>query len=246
MAVFRLLYRGTLATGCLGFVSMWVLMLKTLSSKEDLLRNIGLTLMPMAYALLVAVGLWLPLVTRMELRATMRPAREILVRPCCKGFVVFAGTFIASLVLVFACFSWGVLPFGFFELGSLSLIVFIPLGALIAGPGLAVLARSFLAVSAEDASQAELKTASVVFRSLEKSIILAASLGVVLGTAFLIAEWPNRMRSGPTLALALLSLFWGLFFLIALGLPLSTQARRRLALAEGASPRDAPPRTSRP
>ena len=92
--------------------------------------------------------------------------------------------------------------------------------------------RSFAAAFTRHAStEAELRTAAVFFRSLERYILLSGFIGALIGiiTILTVAELSNTEGVATGFALLLLSVFYALVLMLALAVPFRAAVDRKLA-----------------
>lgn len=143
-----------------------------------------------------------------------------------------AGTVMAALVLA----AWNLIAYGrmgrFVDLAPLSLALFVPLGQLLAGPGPGGLRSAFAAIGSGDRDA--LRSARRTFAFNAGSFAVAAALAFSLGAAYFLEAIGDRMRYGPTLALAELGLLQSAVLALLLAVPPLAAADRALAAADRA------------
>jgi flagellar motor component MotA len=135
-----------------------------------------------------------------------------------------------SLAVILGCFflilSRGRL-YPFFNPPSVVVMLFFTLGNLLAGPGPGGLARAFAAIGGrgKDGSSSQARRrAAAAFDYLNTAILLAGSVAFLTGVVYFLHGLNDRMRYGPTMALALVAVFQAILLLVCVGLPLKAAA----------------------
>jgi hypothetical protein len=114
-----------------------------------------------------------------------------------------------------------------YDLPSICVVLFIPLGALLAGPGPAAALEAFKAVLGHARGGGDgAAEAGIVFASIRRSILLAAAYSLLAGTAYFFEAFFDRTRTGPNLAMVLLTALYAFLLLAALVLPMEAAAKR--------------------
>ncbi|GAB1455359.1 hypothetical protein MASR2M48_06660 [Spirochaetota bacterium] len=231
----NLAQRVLFLAGTAGFLIQFVYMMKSLEDRAALWPNLALALAPALAALVIHTMLILPL--RHVLcdagsqgdgapsSAEALPDNSLETRPW-SAWRFIPGTFLTIASLI-AFGPAAVLSGLFVDIGSFIVAVFVPIGVLLA----AVLPGSFRsgikALRARDTSRNDLIAVQRSFSLLAKAVSHAAMIGAATGFVFLIKDWLNIMRYGPTLALALISVFWCVVILLLVVIPLEAEAERR-------------------
>jgi len=227
--VLRWLARATWLAMAIGFLLVQIWMMYDLQDPAALFDNLALSLEPPIIGLFMIHCVYRPLrlsarggAERGQRAADPSTGRRALARWA-------AGIAAAALVLA----AWNLLAYGrlgrFADLAPLSLALFIPLGQLLAGPGLGGLRSAFAAIGSGDADA--LRSARRVFAFNAGSFAVAAALSFSLGAAYFLEAIGDRMRYGPTLALAELGLLQSAVLALLLAVPPLAAADRALALA---------------
>ncbi len=230
-ATLRLIDKALGAAALGGFLIHFLCMMKNLSDRAAIWTNLAYALAPAISSLLVWVGIRLPLGRLAELgdAATSSHASAMptwsLARHMAGILVMIAG---------FAAYSFGSLSlFTLLDLASAILVVFVSVGAFIAITGRHSWRDAVSAIRSEHAGKAALDSASRTFRYLTTVIRSAGLIGFSTGFVFMIKDWLDRMRAGPTLALALISSLMAIVAYILVALPLQATAERKSLLAAG-------------
>lgn len=224
--------RALLLIASLGLIMNLVSMFKSLEDRNAVWINLALAMGPALVALFIHAVVLEPLVIRLRrssLKAasssseTERPTNTrgragILIRQI-PGFCLM----LASLIALNPDLISGI----FLHLPAILIAVFIPIGLLIAAGDGPSMWRSLGTVFSSSSSTEELKTAQELFGSLTLAFKRAMALGAALGFVFLVKDWLDITRYGPTLALALISLFWGMIGILFISLPLEALAAQR-------------------
>lgn len=233
-----------LATSALlGFLIQFVSMMKTLENPDALWKNLAFAFGPALVVLVVLAAIIEPLRYRVRLAAVAgaeseetadikEPAGATSWRP---------GHFAAGLLLILASLiSFGpgfVVSWIFLDVAAAIIAVFIPLGMLLGAASIPALRDAFSVIRKTQASSLELAQARQVFSFLTLCLRRGMGIGVATGLIFLVKDWLDRQRYGPTLSLALISAFWCTVLLILFALPLEAASKRREIL-EGRDDRE--------
>jgi len=240
-AVFGLLRKATAGAAVLGFLMVQIMMMYDLRDKDDIRLYLSFSFVPALVGLVLAASVYAPLEYAVaskvnRLTGTAAPADDAgtaasaragshAARPVLR---VLAGSALCLAVML-ACFlslSIGRLP-PFLNPPSCILMLFFPLGNLLAGPGPGGLARAFAALGRRmhaGTSGAEKRQTAAAFSFLCRSILLAGGTAFMTGVVYFFQSLNDRMRYGPTMALALVAVFQAAFLLVCVGLPLKAAA----------------------
>lgn len=230
----RWLGRATSAAAVLGFIAIQLWMMTDLRDPSYIPRNLAYSLEPPILGLFLVLCAYRPLrfgavsksrviVPAMPGGSAMPDGSEARRRV---GLAWLAG---AALALI-AFLGWSLLSHGriarFLDLPALALTVFLPVGQLLAGPGVEGAKSAFSALGSGD--EKRLGEARRTFRFLAGSFGIAAGMAVLLGGAFFLAAIGDRMRYGPTMALAEVGLLQSALLYLLVGLPPLAAADREL------------------
>ena len=237
--VLRWLARATWLAMAIGFLLIQIWMMYDLQDPSALFDNLALSLEPPIVGLFMIYCAYRPLrlsvldridrESRSSDTATAPAASSSPARERWNLSLWASGAAVTALVLA----AWNLLTYGrlgrFVDLAPLSLALFIPLGQLLAGPGLGGLRSAFAAMGSGDPET--LRSARRVFAYNAGSFAVAAALAFSLGAAYFLEAIGDRMRYGPTLALAELGLLQSAVLALLLAVPPLAVADRALALA---------------
>jgi len=238
----RWLARATWLAMAAGFLLIQIWMMYDLQDPSALFDNLALSLEPPILGFFVIYCVYRPLrhavlngLERETPEAGAAPARgasPIQARTRWSLVRWAAGIVVMTSVLA----AWNLVAYGrigrFVDLAPLSLALFLPLGQLLAGPGPNGLRSAFAALSTDDPSA--LRSARRIFAFNAGSFAVAAALAFSLGAAYFLEAIGDRMRYGPTLALAELGLLQSAVLALVLALPPLAAADRALAAADRA------------
>ncbi len=236
----RWLARATWLAMAAGFLLIQIWMMYDLQDPSALFDNLALSLEPPILGFFVIYCVYRPLrhavlngLERETPEAGAAPARgasPIQARTRWSLVRWAAGIVVMASVLA----AWNLVAYGrigrFVDLAPLSLALFLPLGQLLAGPGPNGLRSAFAALSTDDPSA--LRSARRIFAFNAGSFAVAAALAFSLGAAYFLEAIGDRMRYGPTLALAELGLLQSAVLALVLALPPLAAADRALAATE--------------
>jgi len=117
----------------------------------------------------------------------------------------------------------------YLDLPSVAVVIVIPIPLLLSVFSGADIRTAFSAVYRNDPSDAELRTAVLVFRTWERLILLGGLFGVISGAIAIFSNISgNTEMIGKGLALALLSPLYAMILTMALTIPFHAAARRKL------------------
>jgi len=247
-AAFVLLIRATLAVMAMGFILINIMMMYDLRDPSEIGSMLSYSLVPALAGCMMIACLYLPLMHALdrkyrseargsddsdgrqgatEAAATRRTAAARL-----------AGGGLISLATIGAIYflGWGGRLFPLTNIPSVIVMAFLPLGNAIAGPGLGGLAASFKAIGSNGAgggSSCALRYAKGAFAFMTRSLLASGGIAFLTGVVFYFDGLGDRKRYGPTMALALVGLFYAVLLPLCLSLPLEAAAERRLLLAGG-------------
>ena len=140
--------------------------------------------------------------------------------------------FIVMLVLVLLGLNQGV-QFGMYvDTGSIVLTVFVTLAALLMSYG-SDLGRAIKAVFSSNAGRADLQLAVLVFSRGRSYALACGSLGTVIGLVIILKNLDHVSALGPGLALALLTLAYGIALSYLVLGPVVGSLKRRLDEVSG-------------
>lgn len=229
-SVFAFLKRATAGAAVAGFLLVQIMMMYDLRDKDDVRLYLSFSFVPALVGLIVVASLYVPLeyaVANEANRPDGEPTPEP-VRGARPGLRILAG-FAVCLAVVYACFqalSIGRLP-PLLNPPSVIITAFFTLGNLLAGPGLGGMARAFAAVGRRgpggNAVSAS-RQAATAFSYLCRSFLLSGGVAFMTGVVYFLQGLNDRMRYGPTMALALVAMFQAVFLLVCVGLPLKAAA----------------------
>lgn len=235
----RWLGRATLVAAVLGFITIQLWMMTDLSDPSAIPVNLAYSLEPPILGLFMALCVYRPLRyaagsrTRGDVPATTgaQPANGGAALRRRVGLAWLAG---AALALI-AFLAWHLFAYGrivrFLDLPALALTVFLPVGQLLAGPGVYGLREAISSLGSGD--EERLEEARRTFYFLAGSFGIAAGLALLLGGTFFLAAIGDRMRYGPTMALAEVGLLQSALLYLLVGLPPLAAADRELESLEG-------------
>lgn len=228
--------RALTCAAILGFLVPFTVMLKSLENPADLWPNLAWALGPVLVALVFQAAIILPLRHRGEAsspevasKGTEHPqeipwnGRRLLGG----GILTLVSLFFFAPLPLFWTF--------FFDPAAIVIALFVPVGVILSGAPAGAYRRAFSALSSAGSSLADLTEARGVFGLLASALRRAAAIGAVAGLLFLVKDWLNQQRYGPTIALAVISVVWATAILVVLVLPLEAEADRRLSVLSGAS-----------
>ncbi len=233
----RWLGRATLAAAVLGFITIQLWMMTDLRDPSDIPRNLAYSLEPPILGLFLASCAYRPL----RFSAASRDGGDAWAAAATTMATAMPGasatrrrvgpTWLAGAALALIAFlAWNLLAYGrivrFLDLSALALTVFLPVGQLLAGPGIGGLRQAYSALGSGDARR--LGEARRTFGYLAGSFGIAAGLALLLGGAFFLAALGDRMRYGPTMALAEVGLLQSALLYLLVGLPPLAAADREL------------------
>lgn len=217
-----------LSTGALVcFLIKFVQTMKALEDPRALWINLAWALAPAFFALLVQAFVILPLKNAVQLAA---PGEKEAVIFAWSGrrFALGSVITLAGVMLVAGAF----LDFILVDTASVALAVFVPVAMLLAGGSSASIRLAVEALKDSAASGQRLDSAVYSFSFIGTSIRCGGYVGAATGFLFLVKDWTNRMRTGPTLALATISVMYACVLYALFALPLIGEARRRRALSD--------------
>ena len=237
-AVFRFLKKATIGAAVVGFLLVQIMMMYDLRDRNDIRLYLSFSFVPALVGLIVAACLYVPLEYSVADKADkLSEASEDdgegasipgVGRFTLPGLRILAGAATCAMVML-ACFlalSVKRLP-PLFNPPSVIIMLFFPLGNLLAGPGLGGMARAFAAIDKRGtnggASPAS-RQATEAFSYLCRSLLLSGGAAFLTGVVYFLQGLDDRMRYGPTMALALVALFQAVFLLVCVGLPLRAAA----------------------
>ncbi len=230
------LARRALAWAALeGFLIRLVEMMKRLERREDVWPSLAWAMAPALAALVLHAAVLAPLGHALREAALGAVARDGADdegggdAPWSFRRFLAGGALTATSLIAFA--PEAVLGPLFLDSAALIVAVFVPAGALLAGAPTGSFRRALAALRAPGPNAADICAAARCFAYLSGSLRRAAAVGASAGFVFLVKDWLDRMRYGPTLALALISVFWCAAGLLVLALPLEAAAERRTRLA---------------
>jgi len=231
---FLWLGRATVAAAILGFITIQLWMMTDLSDPSAIPVNLAYSLEPPILGFFLISSFYRPLryATGLGLAggtvggtAARAQGAEASRRRFTPGWL--AGGALALLAFL----AWHMLAYGrvvrFLDIPALALCVFLPVGQLLAGPGVEGLRRAVAALGSGDAER--LKEARRTFAFIAGSFAISAGLAMALGAAFFLAALGDKMRYGPTMALAEVGLLQSALFFLLFGLPPLAAADRELA-----------------
>ncbi len=139
----------------------------------------------------------------------------------------FAAGSLLTLASLIAFEPRAILSWLFVDAAALIVAIFIPVALVLAALSSGSIRRGFRALRDPGASAEDIGAAVRSFSLMAAALRRAAAIGAATGFVFLIKDWLDRMRYGPTLALALISVFWCAVLLLLFSLPLEAEAKRR-------------------
>jgi flagellar motor component MotA len=228
-----------------GFFFGFIWMLKYLADKSLIARNFALSLVAAFWDLFFVIALVEPMrasVQRKLVSIAKEPVDEGGTLPARgagkpSGRWLGIGSLLILLSVVFTSYiGYGDPPYLLIDLPSMALMLFLPLGAVFAGPGLPRLFASMgsaLGAKGADHGPGALRRAASDMAFLTRTVLLSSAMGGFLGALFMLVDIFNKQRVGPCVALSLISVMLGLVFCLAVSMPLQAAANRRLILAEG-------------
>lgn len=207
------------------FLSSFVLMAVALEDAKAVWINLAWAMAPAFFALLIHAFVILPM--RNDIM-TATPGTKEGETSTWNGRRFFLGSIITLIaaVLPVVFFVWYVL----FEFAAVALAIFVPIALIVAGSRSGSIKNALRALKDRNASQDELEAAIVSLGFAGTGIRYGGLIGAATGFLFMVKDWTDRMRTGPTLALALLSAFYACLLYLIFALPLLGEAKRRLAL----------------
>ncbi|MBU0928479.1 MAG: hypothetical protein KKA67_12075 [Spirochaetes bacterium] len=243
-AAFVLLSRATAAAAALGFLLIQIMTMYDLEDPSAIGAHLGYSLSPAVIGAVVAACLYAPLrhsISRKALAAAFE-APSAAAGKAGDGsatrsrlrFLLGAGLALAAVSVIYVAF-WGGRLFPLLNPPSVIMMLFFPLGNALAGPGPSGIAVSLGALRQGDygsASVAGLRYAKASFRYLAASSMASGGIAFLTGAAYFLQGLGDRMRYGPTMALALVSLAIAALFSLCVGLPLKAAACSRLAVLD--------------
>ncbi len=123
-----------------------------------------------------------------------------------------------------------------FDLISVAVMVFIPLGAVWMSHGPARLGRSIaLAFGDDPADPVELERAKACVRALSGYIVATGIFAFFIGFIFILGNLEDKSKLGPNLAVSLICALYAAFLLIVFSLPITARLDDRLIAARGST-----------
>jgi len=236
-AVFALLRKATAGAAALGFLLVQIQMMYDLRDKSDIRLFLSFSFVPALVGLILVACLYAPLEYAVAMRqerltaaveegaaGASNPSGPRAVWPGVRVLAALA----ACLAVIAGCFqilSVGRLP-PLFNPPSAVVMLFFPLGNLLAGPGPGGMARAFAALGRHGPATGaqSRRLAASAFAYLNRSILLAGATAFISGVVYFFQGLNDRMRYGPTMALALVAVFLAGLLLVCVGLPLRAAA----------------------
>lgn len=219
-------------TAILCFIIHFTGMLKNLEHKDAIWLNLAWAMAPGLLALAVHVAISLPLSHMVGTSGMGNPVHtSSSIRQSLP-----AVRMVGSMMLALA----GIVAFGFdsfaswvfVDLASFLIIIFIPVGILLAGTSSGSLRRAWSALRDPAASLESIKSAHLYYRFLGLSFRAAAMVGAGTGFVLFVKDFLERTRMGPSLALMLISAMWSLLLASVVAMPLEALAEWRVLGAE--------------
>ncbi|HAE23287.1 MAG TPA: hypothetical protein DCG47_13345 [Spirochaetaceae bacterium] len=234
-ATLRFFDKSLAMTAILCFIVHFTAMLKNLADKDAIWPNLAWALAPSLFALVIHVAVSLPLTHAVEASGTVEsspaPAET---KPSFTTLRLFGGMAVALAGIV----SFSPASFAswlFVDLSSFLIIIFIPLGMLLAATGSASFKRAWASLNDPEASLESLRKARLAYRYLALSFRSAAMVGAGMGFVLMVKDFLERTRVGPSVALIVISALWSLLLMSVVALPLEAAAERRSLEIGGAA-----------
>ncbi|WP_455382472.1 MotA/TolQ/ExbB proton channel family protein [Salinispira pacifica] len=146
-----------------------------------------------------------------------------------KSYGVWVAVFLA--ISIFAWVMAGGIGM-YFDLASLAVVVIIPMTMLFASFSLRELGAAFAAAFGADTEPAVLRRSMVVFRTMERLVLVSGLFGVVSGLIAIFSNVSSAEQIGKGLAIALLTPLYAMMLMMALTLPLRAAVGKRLAATD--------------
>ena len=115
------------------------------------------------------------------------------------------------------------------SLPAFLVVVFPPFVLVVAVHGLAGIGRSFrVAFEGVAATRQELETGASLFGSLQRYLLLTGLITTMIGLIAMLANLYEADGIGPVVALALITLFYSLMFILTVAVPFRSALEKRL------------------
>lgn len=212
----------------LGFLVNFLDMMKNLSEPKEVWIHLAWALAPAFFALILKALVILPLKNAVQ---TAVPGTKEVERGQHSNSRCMLGTLI-SLAGLFLFNSSAFMGFLLLDYASMAIALFVPIAMIMAGGKAGSIRTALATLKDGTARRNQLETAVASLSFVGSAIRYGGYLGAATGFLFMVKDWTERMRTGPTLALAVISALYASILYAVFALPLIGEAKRRLALAE--------------
>ncbi len=232
-ATLRFFDKSLALTAILCFIVHFTAMMKNLEDRNAIWLNLAWAMAPGLVALIIHVAISLPLTHALDASGIVEPA---LIPTEAKRSFSLAWLFGGMALALAGIVSFSPQSFAswlFVDLPSFLVVIFLPVGMLLAGSSAGSFRRAWAALNDPDASLESLKKARLAYGFLSSCFRAAAMVGAGTGFVLMVKDFLEPTRVGPSLAIVVISAMWSLLLALVVALPLEAAAERR-ALKAGA------------
>jgi flagellar motor component MotA len=147
---------------------------------------------------------------------TMKALRYIVSALCALALIVLAIYFSGGTMLLYV------------DIPSFLITAVLTVILLWSGWGFREMGAAFRNALSETSERKGLEDAALFFKMAERYLIVSGAMAFFLGSIAILKNLADKSRLGPNVAVALISVFYALFFGLLVCIPLEACARRRL------------------